>query len=179
MAEREVGRKLRELRVARELRQTDLAQAVSGIDAVVVSRWENGEGLRRFVRHAPRLVELLGPEIWPLVYEAAYLLHHGADWEWVGPVAKVFTDLLREHTEQVPGRMPPVTWRFSYPTLDEIAARLGKSGPLSLMDQLHVSDLIFCTAITRGWPLPPASAQAGSRARRRAQGRSGRRRTER
>jgi transcriptional regulator with XRE-family HTH domain len=171
----EVGAKLRELRLARGLRQVDLAQAVAGIDAVVISHWENGEQLRRFVRHAPELLELLGPEVWDLVYATSALLHRRDDWEGVGPVAKAFTELLRAKTQRVPGIQPPVTWRFDYPTLEEISVRLGGPQELSVMEQLHLSDLIFCTDLTRGWasPGPPADAQAGTRAHRRRSGRLG------
>ncbi len=168
MNAKEIGKALRKLRKGRGYLQTGLAQLISGTDAVVISRWENGEGLRRFIRHAPELVGLLGPEVWPLVYHAAETIHRRDDWEWVGPITRALTDLLREKTERVPGRPPPVTWKFQFPTLEGLAERLGKSGPLSLMDQLHLSDAVWVTDIMRGWSKGETLFGAGSVRRRRA-----------
>ena len=168
MTAKGIGKALRTLRKDRGYLQADLAQLVPGADAVVISRWENGEGLRRFIRHAPELVELLGPRVWPLVYEAAGLIHRRDDWEWVGLIAKALTDLLREKTERAPGRVSPITWKFRFPTLEEVAERLGKPGPLSLMDQLHLSDAVWVTDIMRGWSKGETLFGAGSVRRRRA-----------
>ncbi len=168
MTEKQIGKRLRKLRKKRRLRQQDLALAIEGIDAVVVSRWENGEGLRRFIRHAPELMVLLGPDVWRLVYQAADTIHRRDDWEWVGPIAKALTDLLREKTLRVRARARAERWMLpDFPTLEEVAERLGRKEPLSLMDQLHLSDAIWCTDITRGWQLTEQQRRAATRAHRR------------
>ena len=168
MSEKEIGAALRKLRKDRGYLQADLAERVPGTDAVVISRWENGEGLRRFIRHAPELMLLLGPDVWPLVYQAADTIHRRDDWEWVGPIAKALTDLLREKTVRVPAGALGDRWIIpEFPTLEEVAERLGRKEPLSLMDQLHLSDAIWCTDITRGWQLTEQQRRAATRAHRR------------
>jgi len=168
MDPKDIGDALRELRKACGYLQTDLAQLVPGTDPVVISRWENGENLRRFIRHAPRLVELLGPDTWPLACRAAEAIHRRDDWESVGPVAEALIGLLKEKTERAPRRLFPITWKFELPTLEELAERLGKRGPLSLTEQLHLSDMVWLTDIMRGWSRGEALFGVGSTRRRRA-----------
>ena len=151
MTPQQIGEKLRALRTKAGLTQGALAGVGEGLDASVVSRWEKGEELRRLIRYAPELVEILGPSVWALVYAAAGTIHLRDDWEWCGPIAKALTDLLKEKTQKVPANTEPTTWKFTLPSLEEIAGRLGHAQPLSLQQQLHLAGAVECTDITRGW----------------------------
>jgi transcriptional regulator with XRE-family HTH domain len=156
MTKLQIGRALCRLREERGLRQADLA-LVRGLDQTAVSRFEAGEDLSRMLRHVLTLLGKLGPAIWPLAREALATTHDARDWQGLAPVATALCDALVELTEEgvdVTGAAPRPHWRLRrLPSLEEVATRMGHSGPLSLAEQSQLSAAIFLTRLMDGWAL--------------------------
>ena len=164
MTAERIGEEFRKLREGRGLRQADLG-LIPGLDQAAVSNIERGVEVGRMVKHAPMLVEIMGPHVWPLVCEALATTHLPADWKGVGPCARALCDLLADRTEQVQGNTEPVTWRFTFPTLEQVAAKLGWDGPLPLQESLHLAGVIELTGLMRGWPRAEVLSESARRRR--------------
>jgi transcriptional regulator with XRE-family HTH domain len=153
MTENEIGDALRALREKRALRQADLSLA-PGLDQAALSRFERGEEMGRFVKHAAVLVERLGPEVWRLAYAALACVHRPDDWKGLAPAAKALTEALADLTEEgrdVTGRQERPVWRVRKPpTLEELAKKLGHPGKLTLQEELHLAALIQLVGLPVG-----------------------------
>jgi transcriptional regulator with XRE-family HTH domain len=153
MTEKEIGDAFRALREKRGLRQADLSLA-PGLDQAAVSRFERGEELGRFVKHAALLVERLGPKVWRLAYAALAYVHGPDDWRGLAPAAKALTEALADLTEEgrdVTGRQERPVWRVrKLPTLEELAKKLGHPGKLTLQEELHLAALIQLVGLPVG-----------------------------
>jgi len=153
MSERDtIGGPLRALRERRGLRQADLCLG-PGLDGACISRFEQDQEVTRFVKHVPTLLHLLGPEIWNIAYRALAQIH-GQEWPCFVPVAKALVESLIELTEpgrDVTGPVERDCWRLRrLPTLQELAAKMGHRGKLTLQEQLSLAALIELVGLPVG-----------------------------
>jgi len=169
MTEKEIGEALRALREKRGLRQADLGLA-PGLDQAAVSRFEKGEELGRFVKHAAALLWRLGPEIWRLAYAALAHVHWPDDWRGLAPAAKALTEALAAHTEEgrdLTGPQERSVWRVRrLPTLEELARKMGHKGELTLQEELHLAAVIELVGLPIGELPTEAEQRREAKARR-------------
>ena len=168
----EIGRRLRELRIQRGHTQKQLAEGCDNLDHVAISMFERGESLKRLYRHAPRLVEKLGEEVYLLAFEAINIIvaEDMRDRAFEHQVLSTICECVRERMgsskkPEIPAGQP---WDRSewglLPSAQELAERLGlteKDEPLDLVAATRVVEAIQRLGLLRGWPPRPDRKRRG------------------
>jgi len=145
----EVAAMFRQLRERAGLSQKQLAEVDPTLTFQLISSWERNERLQLFPRHAAYLVGALGIKVLDLVQPA--LAARGFDATLPQRVVAAITAHLRDTIEPAgdgeeerPGKLP---------SLEELAARVGISTPLSPVDAVALTQAVNATGRSRGWAI--------------------------
>ena len=130
--------------------------AWAGTHPQVVSSWENRKELHLLARHVRGLLGALGPEVWELAGDALLgAMEYAEDREGLAPVVAAlvgaFTDLTEEGRD-ISEREERPTWRLRrMPTLEEVAAKMGRTPPFDVLELHTLGSLVELTNFLRGW----------------------------